>query len=447
MLGAGVGLLPQYRRKIPVPLPPGFGWDQARFPLSVTRLGTGFRSGLEPRALVDPLIWQGLALHVDGDLGDDGNSGLGAVEGDFSAAKRSIHAAFVAGNASGAPYRVIVKPGFYEESAFTRNGNQEPDQPVAIIGWGGKLRYRTGPFAVQWGDAGGSYSAPVSSVKRVFRCDLRDDQGLYRELLQVADAASCTATQESWCDLGGSVRVNIGAAPGESDIALIRSFHGARFLSHARDLYLENIEVEAGISGALHLDAVAARNVVAVNCAFGYAAPSNPASPLDAVRVRRTDGLLAFFDCAASMGAKDGWSFHEDGVGGMHVLLERFTGYRNGIDPATSCNGFTCHDGVRAVVLGGDFGWSRKGTEVHCVQAAQVWLAGSRATARDVDGTSVAFKCSNDARMWLQDCVADAAGAASNLAIEANGGQVHTRAQAVLGGDLLASGAGAISGF
>lgn len=447
MLGLGIGLKPALPAERPVDLPAGFGWDSGRFPVQIIRGGAGFRSETDPRALVDPGIWSGAAIHVDGATGDDGNTGLGAQDGDFSTAKRTIWAAFVAGNASAAPYRVIVKPGQYEESAFTRNGNDEPSQPVAIIGWGGMVQYRTGPWQVNWSDQGGTYSAPVSAVRRVFRTDQTTAQGHYTELTQVADIATCAATDQSWCDDAGTVHVNIGATPGAGDIALIRSFHGARFMTHTDDLYLENIHCEGGITGALHCDAVATRNVVGVNCAFRYSAPGNPAAPLDAARVRRTDGLVAFFDCDASFGAKDGWSFHEDGTPGMHVLLENCTGFGNGVDPATSCNGLTTHDAIRLITLGGEYGWSRNGTEVHCIQTTQSFLAGTRAVARDIDGSSTAFKCSNQSLMWLLESVADADGGATNLAIEANGGTVYTRGFQAVSGSISASNGGSVQGF
>jgi hypothetical protein len=447
MIAVGLGLAQGFRSETPIPLPAGFGWDTGRFPLNVTKGGAGYSANLTPRDLVDPLIWSGAAIHVDRATGDDANTGLGGQDGDFSDAKRSIYAAFVTGNALGAPYRVLVRAGEYEESAFTRNGNDEPDQPVAVIGWDGPVRYRTGPFFASWSDAGGSYSTPLSAVRRVFRTDVLDANGLYTELLKAADLAACQATSNSWFDDAGIVHVNIGLAPGAQDIALIRSFHGARFLTHTSDLYLEDIHCEGGITGALHCDAIADRNVVGVRCSFRYSAPSNVNNPRDAVQVRRTNGLVAFFDCDASGGADDGWSFHEDGYVGMHVLMQGCTGYGNGIDPATSVNGFTTHDGLRAIDLGGSYGWSRNGTEVHCIQATHTWMAGSTAVARDIDGTSVAFKCSNQSFMWLQDSVADAQGGATNYAIEANGGTVYTRGHQALAGTEATSNGGSVSPF
>ncbi|SIT06332.1 hypothetical protein SAMN05421759_11337 [Roseivivax lentus] len=315
---------------------------------------------------------------------------------------------------------------------------------MAILGWGGPVRYRTGPHSVTWSDAGGTYSAAVSSVRRVFRSDETSAAGIDRELVQVADAALCAATVDSWCDVSGTVHVNIGRVPGPSDIVLLRSFHGARFLTHAHDLYMEDIHCEGGITGTLHCDAAAARNIVAVRSSFRFSAPSNPSAPYDAVRIRRTAGLCAFFDCEASGGAKDGWSFHEDGTPGMNVLLVNCRGVGNGDGTATSCNGFTTHDGVVAAVLGGTYGHSVNGTEVHCIQSTKTWCLGTSVVARDVDGTSVAFKCSNAGTMWLEKTRADAAGAGTAYAIEANAGLVLTRGHRTLAGGIATSNGGAV---
>lgn len=430
-------------------LPPsGLGWAGSPTPLIARFAGQSYQADFDPRALVDPAIWSGPAFHVDGADGNDANSGVGAGDGDFSAAKRSIHSAFSAGNATGGAYRVLIKPGEFEGSALTKNGQVEPAFPVAVLGWDGPVNYRTGPFETQWTDAGGTYSATVSSLNRVFRTDVLTGNGLYSELDLAPDLATCQGTLNSWFDAGGLVHVNIGRAPEPRDIAVIRNFNGARFLNHSDDLYLENIHIEGGITGALHCDAPASRSIVGVSCSFRYSSPSNTALPLDAARVRRTNGLVAFFDCDASGGAKDGWSFHEDGNGPMHVLLSNCSGFENGAFGATSCNAFTAHDTVTAAVVGGRFGYSRNGAEIHVVQEARIWIIGATATARDPDGSSVGFKSSNSTTMWLERTVADAAGGAiSNLDIEANGGTVFTRDHLVLAGTSSAYSGGSITAF
>ncbi|MEP2029441.1 MAG: hypothetical protein ABJI96_12140 [Paracoccaceae bacterium] len=428
--------------------PSGLGWNTALTDVTATQTGGGYAVNVNPRGLVDPAIWAGQAYHVDGVAGNDSSSGIGAFDGDFSTAKKSIHSAFSAGNASGNPYRVLVKAGNFEGSAFTKNGQVEPSQPVAIMGWGGAVRYRTGPNELIWVDAGGTYTCGISSLNRLFRTDALTSNGLYTELTLAPDIASCQSTVDTWFKSGSTVHINIGRAPGLHDIAAMRNFNGARFMSHTDDLYLEDIHCEGGITGALHCDPQADRNVVGVNCSFRYSSPSNVNSPLDAVKVRRTNGLVAFFDCDASGGAKDGWSFHDDGYGEMNVLMSNCTGFENGAFSATSCNGFTAHDAVVSAVVGGSYGYSRNGAEVHLIQNARAWFLGTTAIARDPDGSCVGFKCSNATKMWLENTQADAAGGAvSNLAIEANGGSVFVRDHVTISGVNSAYGGGSITAY
>ena len=58
MLGAGVGIKPQYRGSGVEALgfPSGFAWDQIRFAMGVKRMVPDFASTLSPGDLVDPQI-------------------------------------------------------------------------------------------------------------------------------------------------------------------------------------------------------------------------------------------------------------------------------------------------------------------------------------------------------------------------------------------------------
>jgi hypothetical protein len=145
--------------------------------------------------LVDPKIWTGTAVYVDSASGDDSNNGLGAYDGDFSAPKRTIYGAFATGNATGSTYSALAKAGQYEESAFTRNCKNELIQPVAIAGWVGAVRYRTCPFSVSGSNAGATYSAPVSSVKCLFRTYVLTVDGCCNELPKATDLVYATDFQ------------------------------------------------------------------------------------------------------------------------------------------------------------------------------------------------------------------------------------------------------------
>ncbi len=176
-VGAVSGRLP---RRVPVP-PPGLGWTGPS--LALVPQGGGWRTGFNPRGLVDPAIWTGAAIHVDGVSGSDSNSGLGVPDGTFGQAKKTLHAAFAAGNATGAPYRVIVKSGQFAGSAFTNNGAVEPNRACALIGWDGPVRYRAGNWTQTWLlDQGTTHTATVTSVMRVFPDGPAHPGGLYTEL-------------------------------------------------------------------------------------------------------------------------------------------------------------------------------------------------------------------------------------------------------------------------
>jgi hypothetical protein len=75
MIAVGVGLAPQFRSEVPVPLPTTFGWDTGRFPLNITKGGDRYSANLTPRDLVDAGIWTGAAIHVDSATGDGANTG------------------------------------------------------------------------------------------------------------------------------------------------------------------------------------------------------------------------------------------------------------------------------------------------------------------------------------------------------------------------------------
>lgn len=434
--------------------PAGLTWDNDLLPLLVGKFGGSYRVIANPREMVDPRIWTGAVIHVDIATGNDSNSGFGIYYGDFSRSKLTIQAAFTAGNATGAPYRVLVKAGQYAETSFTSNGSVEPTQPLALLAYGGQVRFRTGPWSITWTlDTGTTYVKTLSSVTRIFRTDVLTAEGLYTELTAAADLATCRSTPGTYFKSGSDIYVNIGKAVSATDIAAIRNFHGARFLTHTDDFYIEGFDIEGGITGAFHADPEADRNIVCVDSTFRYSTPSNPTSQQDAFRVRRTNGLVYLRNCDASGGAKDGWNFHGDSYPQMYVLLENCTGYLNGWNSATSCNAFTTHDGVISAVIGSDFGPNSPqgvGTTFHCIEGTLSWALGVTATDEDLDGdgAATAFKCSNDARMWLQETTADASGGAStNYAIEANGGTVLKRDHTSAAGTEETSGSGSIGSF
>jgi hypothetical protein len=282
---------------------------------------------------------------------------------------------------------------------------------------------------------------------RVFRTDILDGFGNYTELDEASDLTACRATVGTWFHNAGTLYVNIGSQPGTRDIAALRNFRGAHFDNHAADLFLENIHCEGGINGALYCSATATRNLVAVDCSFKYSSPSSKTSQLDSVNVSNTTGLCAFFNVNASYGAKDGFNFHEDNPGEMSVLLVDCVSHFNGKWGATSVNGVTTHEGVRAAVIGGDFGYSTDGAIAHFIGTSKTWCYDTKVVARDPSNDAIGFKCSESAVLYLENTEADVAGSPSNLAVEANSGTVFKRAHQSTNGSEAASSGGTLQDF
>src|SRR5690606_37382355 len=99
-LGLGLGLSATARPTGKLAPPDGFAFPFARFPLSV--YGSG-RTDFEPAAYAEDAL-NGTVFHVDASTGSDGNTGLSAAS-----RLQSVHAAVTRGNATGAPFTVLVR--------------------------------------------------------------------------------------------------------------------------------------------------------------------------------------------------------------------------------------------------------------------------------------------------------------------------------------------------
>ncbi|MBR9840695.1 MAG: hypothetical protein GYB50_22810 [Rhodobacteraceae bacterium] len=417
--------------------PAGLGWT-ATDTLYAALVGSTWLCSVNPRALVSQEIWSGAVVYVDPEDGDDGNDGLGDHWGDYSRAKRNLHAAITAGNATGSGFLIKVKGGESPgENWATNNGAVEPTQHMGII-CDAPMSYRVGNWTNTWTlDSGTCYYTTATSIGRVLRTDKRDARGHYIDLEHTqnhgeSDAAALAAVQSTegtfWRDLaGGRVYVNIGREPGNRHIALLRNVRGLEFdTSTPKDIYIEGMHTEGGIDGAFAVTGAGARNIVCVNSSFLY--QGHRTQIRNAVSVTQTEGLVAMFGVDGSKGQKDGFGYHSDAGAGLAVLHINCVSADNGRLDEASINGFTTHDTVKSIDIGGRYGWGINGTEVHCIEQTVSWFLGTRATARDPDGTCGAFKCSEDAVMYLEETFADAAGGGTNnFAIEANGGTVLRR--------------------
>jgi len=433
--------------------PAGLLWNTTTINGTFTISNGLYSANVTPQAIVDANIFTGASFFVKGETGSDSNSGA-----DFDNALRTIHAAITAGNATAAPYQIFLDTDeLYNESSLSQNGNVQPSQNMAIRGVGSNPRavYMSGPHEsnVSWAlQSGTTYQSSISAVKRVLDMSRTFDYGLPIDLEEVASIAECNETNDSFYfdNAGDIVYVNIGRDP-TNRLRVLRNFNTMTNWSNAVDIFLENFEIWGGGSGCVNLNTTdTSRNVVGVNCRFMAPASANKgSSPQDTLTIQGTGGILAFFECEASLGHKDGWNFHRNAATNpTQVLLANCQGYWNGSDADSSSNCFTTHDDVTSICIGCDFAKGEIGNTVHCIQDTLSWFFDCNVVAEDVDDGSTAFKSSNASSMWIERSTADASnGSVDNFAVEANGGQVFLRDLKIIKGTTTAYSGGSIANF
>ncbi|WAC26353.1 hypothetical protein [Ancylobacter sp. SL191] len=411
--------------------PPDLGWSSA-YPFKVIRDPTGRWHLLnDPKSYVNPAIWTGAAIHVDPVNGSSGNSGLGAFDGDFSAAKATLQQAIIAGNATGAPYRIICRPGRYDQ-ARSINGNSgttgvKPTYSCAFIGWKGRVSHEANSGesfpATKNATFTNSYVGGPTTAIRVLDLYQFDSYGNPAQIPWKADAVTVdAATDGGWnaSNATGTFAVHIrrkdGLQPTVVNTLVIRTLE-VTYLDASLtggsvpmgDLYFENFDFWGGSFGGLYIDGnYVSRNVVCVGCRSRWA--SNNAQQCDAFTLLNINGLILMVDCEGASAAKDGFNFHYNTgtTARTFVLTVNCKGVDNGKYGIGSTNGWTTHDDIVGIDVGGLYEGQENGSELHSIQRARTWCLGTICRPR-AGGLGSAFRISDGAtaRMWVEETVSD----------------------------------------
>lgn len=438
-----------------ITLPSGLGWA----PLFVPRIYRDMQTGaysvdpFNPRDLVNQSIWTGAAYHVDVATGVDTNTGLGAFDGDFRSPLLTIQQAIVLGNATGAPYRVYVKAGYYGGSrALTGGSAVEPTQHAAFIGVGGAVRNTASDGTINFSattDATytNTYTVSIANLLQIRDMLTRDSSTRFADIPQLADPATVnSAATGGYCISGGLLylRRADGLRPTDANTLITRTNGAARFVTCTTDLYFENFAFYGGYDGALYCDPVATRNIVTVNCEASYAGGSAYTTASDGVRIRRNQGLVCHVNIRAYGNTKDGLNYHRDSAaaGSMFVLTINPVSKGNGLFGATSCQAETSHDDVVSITVNPDY-YDSKGSLYHHIEQAKCAVFGGEMVAGPLNGTSGVARASNDVRMWLHGTKIDA-GSGNSIIAEANTGTVYVGGEPRLSGGISATGGGQV---
>lgn len=414
-----------------VSVPAGLAWNFTAYPFRVVNAGSGYSIAFNYRGLIDPRVWSGPAYHVDVATGSDNNAGLGDYDGDFAQATKSISQAVRLGNASAAPYRIIVKAGLYDavygicaSTAIGGAANVRTTQACSIVAYGGRVVHSAHIDETWSADTGTTYKTAQTVGGWVLDLLANDTDGEAGAPLAYATSlANCRATPGTWWFESGQLYVTRGdgAAVTNANTRVLLWLNNATFDATTKDVYIKGFDFRGGRYAALDfadLTTVAARDQVVDDCTVKYA--GKPGSEAPAFTIDRTIGCCFIRNSSGSRGSTDVWNFHANGVGSnLTWIMDDCTGSNPGFYSGTSCNAVTPHEGAVGLVVGGTF-TGGNGATFHAIQTSKTFVIGASFSG-STQATPEEFKVSNSASAWIADCVISS----TARALRADGGTIY----------------------
>jgi len=422
------------------------GWNQALYPITVYPIGGGvWRTSFNRYDYVPDSRFV-TAYYVDNARPDNSGNGL-----TLATAKKSIHAAITAGNATGQPFKVLIETdnGTYVRADGPSNSSSvSPTQDCALVAAHSGVeitddskRVKTGMHdTLSWPgttDATytNTYKVTRSNVMRVFDVATANSYGDYTELTKVADAATCNSTPGSWAQVGSDLYVR------RSDGAAVTNINTRAQLSAGACLafpvgfsgkraFLRGIDFEGGNSGVVTATSLVGSVIVAENCSFKYEGSSSWVT--DAVPILDCEGLFAFKNCLFASTYKDGLNVHYTPGGAVRktfVLTENCSSRDHGRGASTSNNGLTGHENVVGLDVNGNWTNGRGGT-VRWSGDSRLGAFGSasRHDLKDSTGDpAILWHTIDTAKFYLIDCVGEGDGAGDYALDAFSGTTIYTR--------------------
>ncbi|UEM16776.1 hypothetical protein J4G43_022710 [Bradyrhizobium barranii subsp. barranii] len=441
--------------------PSGFNWPFATYPLKVRQTGAyAFTTNFVPEAYAAPAL-AGVVYWADVGAGSNTNPGSQASP------VKSIWKATQLANAGGVPATVMVKynsAGYGRADGFTNTSTPVPNTvPIAYIAYGATFPAQGGIVDCWVGDAltwpgtpdgtfTNCYVAARSNVSQIIDVSATDANGDYLRMVQVADAATCNSTPNSWAQVTTNIyvhRTNNDAVTNANTRAMLKATPNFVQDGTSKDVYLKGFNFQGGAAAAVACTAAATMNFMAVNCSAKYAGDS--ATNVNGWKLDYMTGLAALVNCIGSQNEADGINTHwtPGGTPALFTLTINCKGYNNGRDAVQSCNGLTSHDNAINIEVTGEY-YGNYGANVIPINGNQMWCLGTYAhdSVGDVSHggstTPTDFQTQATAVMWLQNC-RSAVSATSLLA--SNTSTIKTRNFLPGGGQTPGAGGGTITTF
>ncbi len=363
-------------------IPAGFSWPTTNPTIIAYSSLNNWSCNVLPEDLWDTTAISQI-YYVDGRDGNDANSGL-----TWALRKKSIRGAISAASTSGVDSRIMVfsdNGKILYTRFFSWGLNADPFvSTVNLVIEAFDGRVSTGPFdPYTWTLSSGKtyvYETARSNVGRVFDPSIKNSKGIYREYTWATSIANCETTEGSWFTDNTTTYVHpIGNGKATDYNARVFLFSQNGGWNCNKNLLVRGFDFEGGNLASFVVKGGSTNRVIFDDCTFRYSTTSNlnisGTTVSDSVSCLGV-GLFAAFNCKADMASKDGFNFHLEGAIIPSALLVNCSGYRNG-SYGGSCNGFTCHDGVKAIDIGGKWTDSRGTNSGHVTTGTQIWSVGT----------------------------------------------------------------------
>ena len=445
----------QVPRTFSVEKPSGLGWDDGSYPLGAVSISVGMHGGRTVAAvgtsaveLFDAVSAARTAptttYYVNGQTGNDANAGTSA-----GAPVKSIWKAISLANATGQPARIYVAAGRYERANnpwYNSSAGISPTVDTALIATGGRVMAGTWDYYAtpsRHGTYTNTFTMSFANVQRVLDRISRDRFGHMPEFTAEATPALCNAHPWSYCLSSGTLYVHRGDGRDVTydNTMVLRPNTKTLLVTSNVNVYLGGedascgFDLVGGMNGAIdvYVASTPAAKVLAVeNCRFTHGGGVVQTDGR-AVSVNSWRGLAVFENCHAGAGMTDGFNFHNGyGALDMHVLTMNCTSRDNGRYGNKSCNGWTSHEDVVGIDLGGAHENAHGGT-YRMIGTSKTWIAGG--VAHDDQGdvafagsvSPTGFRVDDTAEAWTDRCTVSGPAASIGWHAASAGASIHKR--------------------
>ena len=337
-----------------------------------------YDSSVKPTDLIDVSSFTD-TVYVNINRTDDTGSG-----NQWSTAKKYLSSAITAANAKAGPTRIFVMAGVYPKFAAFGSANAAvlPNKKISIEAVYG--RAICGAFdALTWAKTGGRinvYEAARAAAQTAYNPLIVDQNGDYIPYTYQTSIANVDANPGSWYTDNVAVYLHAhDSAPVNNLNSRVYYDNFGAFITTTNDLYIAGFDFEGG-KAPLTVSGGTSNKVVTVDCTGKYGAAGARAvmTGRDGFQILGCK-IWAAWDCQASSNSKDGFNVHREGTTIPFALTVRCKGYNNGtLVTSLSNNGYTLHDGVAGVDIGGQYYYSYGTSSGHVDDDTLVYHYGAR---------------------------------------------------------------------